>query len=375
MKRALANCFILATMLLALPLVGIILEGDPIRQYVEFPPIARYVRHAGFSPFFFYLLALLFLCTTLLLVLAASAGRNKSRFAPGPPHARLPWWGWAGLGGIVVGWIFAWNRFQWLIPVQHHTFLLLWMGYIFLVNGLCLKRTGRSLLTDNPGRFTLLFPASAVFWWFFEYLNRFVQNWYYLNVSHFTAIEYILLATLSFSTVLPAVLSTTRLLLSFPIFQIGLQELKPFRIDNPKRLAWTGLTVSAVGLSLIGVLPDLLFPLLWVSPLLIIVSLQFITGEKTIFSRLSDGDWRTIIPPALGALVCGFFWELWNWNSLAKWEYAIPYVHCCKVFEMPLLGYLGYLPFGLECMVVGERIQGSQKIYQLGEQDEGTARI
>lgn len=375
MKRALANCLILATMLLALPLAGIVLKGDPIGQYVEFPPITRHVRHAGFSPFFFYLLAALFLITTLLLVLAASAGRNKSRFAPRPPYARFPWWGWAGLGGVVVGWIIAWNRFQWLTPVQHHTFLLLWIGYIFLVNGLCLKRTGRSLLTDNPGRFTLLFPASAVFWWFFEYLNRFVQNWYYLNVSHFTAIEYILLATLSFSTVLPAVLSTTRLLLSFPIFQIGLQELKPFRIGNSKRLAWTGLAISAVGLSLIGVLPDLLFPLLWVSPLLIIVSLQYIAGEKTIFSRLSDGDWRTTIPPALGALVCGFFWELWNWNSLVKWEYAIPYVHCCKVFEMPLLGYLGYLPFGLECMIVGERIQGSQKIYQLGDQDEGTARI
>jgi len=110
------------------------------------------------------------------------------------------------------------------------------------------------------------------------------------------------------------------------------------------------------------VLPDLLFPLLWVSPLLIIVSLQSLFGEKTIFSPLAEGDWRTIITPALAALVCGFFWELWNWNSLAKWEYAIPYVNCCRIFEMPLLGYMGYLPFGLECCVIGETIVGSRQL-------------
>lgn len=273
-------------MLLGLSLAGVVLKGDPIGQYVEFPPVTRYVGHAGFSPFFFCLMSLLFLCTTLLPALVVYAGRKKSCFATRPPHARFPWWGWAGLAVILVGWIVAWNRFQWLKPLQHHTFL--------------------------------------------------------------------------------------PLLLSFPTFEIGLRKLAPFRIGTPKRLAWTGLVISAVGLSLIGVLPDLLFPLVWVSPLLIIVSLQFLTGDKTIFSPLSEGDWRMVIPPALGALICGFFWELWNWNSLAKWEYAIPYVHCFEVFEMPLLGYLGYLPFGLECMVVAERIQGSQ-IYQLGGRDDGTA--
>ncbi len=31
----------------------------------------------------------------------------------------------------------------------------------------------------------------------------------------------------------------------------------------------------------------------------------------------------------------------------AKWTYTIPYVGFCKVFEMPLLGYLGYPFFGI----------------------------
>ncbi len=56
--------------------------------------------------------------------------------------------------------------------------------------------------------------------------------------------------------------------------------------------------------------------------------------------------------PALAALICGFFWEMWNYNSLAHWEYSLPFVHRFEVFEMPVLGYAGYLLFGLECVAV-----------------------
>ena len=54
----------------------------------------------------------------------------------------------------------------------------------------------------------------------------------------------------------------------------------------------------------------------------------------------------------LAALVCGGFWEMWNTYSLAKWVYAVPFVNRFHLFEMPVLGYGGYLPFGLECAAV-----------------------
>jgi hypothetical protein len=47
-------------------------------------------------------------------------------------------------------------------------------------------------------------------------------------------------------------------------------------------------------------------------------------------------------------LICGFFWELWNWGSLPKWLYDVPFANRPTLFEMPLLGYGGYLPFALE---------------------------
>ena len=63
----------------------------------------------------------------------------------------------------------------------------------------------------------------------------------------------------------------------------------------------------------------------------------------------------------LAALICGGFWEMWNYNSLAKWEYAVPFVGRYRVFEMPVLGYAGYLPFGLEVAVVAQMLDSALK--------------
>jgi hypothetical protein len=35
-------------------------------------------------------------------------------------------------------------------------------------------------------------------------------------------------------------------------------------------------------------------------------------------------------------------------------------VHRYLIFEMPLLGYAGYLPFGLQCAVVGSLLEKSK---------------
>jgi hypothetical protein len=118
---------------------------------------------------------------------------------------------------------------------------------------------------------------------------------------------------------------------------------------------------SGMGLTGIGLFPNGLYPLLWVSPLLIIVSLQAIAGEQHIFSALWEGDGLVFVTSALAALICGFFWEMWNYYSLAKWIYAVPYVHRFLIFEMPFLGFAGYLPFGLECAVIGNFIE---KLYE-----------
>ena len=60
---------------------------------------------------------------------------------------------------------------------------------------------------------------------------------------------------------------------------------------------------------------------------------------------------------ALSSLFNGFFWEFWNYGSAHPtlpvtnpnyWVYDIPYVNVIHIHaEMPLLGFAGYLPFGV----------------------------
>ena len=109
--------------------------------------------------------------------------------------------------------------------------------------------------------------------------------------------------------------------------------------------------LSSLGFLGLAIWPNYLFPFLWISPLLFVLGLQMAWGKSLILSALREGYWQVITIPACAALVCGFFWEMWNFYSAAKWEYTIPFVDRFHVFEMPILGYSGYLPFGLECIV------------------------
>jgi len=350
MKTTIAKFIILTVMLLGLPLSGVILTNKPISLYLEFPPRTIYVQHAPFSwP------AFLFFSVFILIVVAPFLIQGiKGRKHPGPSRSLpFPWWGWFGIILGIIAWILAWNRFPWLGKFQAHVFTPLWISYIITVNALAYQRRGKCILFDRPLFYMMLFPMSAGFWWFFEYLNRFVQNWYYVG-PHFSPWQYFWYATLPFSTVLPAVIGTREWLLGFSWPKRSFQNFLPLRVSHPKLMASSVFLAAGVGLVFIGIWPDYLFSLLWISPLLIIVSLQAIFEERHLFSDITHGDWSTIMSSALAALTCGFFWEMWNVYSLAKWNYSIPLVHRFQIFEMPILGYAGYLPFGLECTVIAD---------------------
>ena len=344
-----------AALLIGLPVGGVFAWGMSIAPYMEFPPRTLYVEHAPFSWTAFLILGVT--VAAIFLPFLVRLTQAVERGVPTPWHVSFPWWGWIGAAVIFTSWILAWNRFSWFDEFQAYTFFPLWAGYILVVNGLTMVRTGRCPMLSRLGFFTALFPLSAVFWWCFEYLNRFVHNWHYLGIGDLGPWQYFLNATLSFSTVLPAVIGTAELLKSFPNRFQSLTGFFPLKVRHNTRWGWTVLICVATALAGIGIRPDYLFPLLWIAPLLIITSIQVIVGEKTVFSSLKHGDWRPIVVPALAALICGFFWEMWNYNSLAHWEYSVPFVQRFQVFEMPVLGYAGYLPFGLECVVVANLLR------------------
>ncbi len=342
-------------MLIGLPLTGVIVSGKPLALYFEFPPRTVYVVHAVFSWW-------AFAATTLLILVVVFPFLNRVvRFRmsgeENPVAAGYyPCWGWLAVAWLIAVWLLAWNRFAWFAPFQVYTFSMLWIGYIVTVNALTWWRTGRCMLTNRPGYLLALVPLSATFWWYFEYLNRFVQNWFYIDISILGPWDYFWQATLSFATVLPAVLGTRELLATFPGINGGLENAWTMTWMHLKRIAWTLLIVSAVGLAAIGVWPHALFSLLWLAPLALITALQLIMNEKTILDGPVKGDWREIWQGALAGLVCGFFWEMWNFGSLSHWEYSVPFVQRFEIFHMPLLGYSGYLPFGLECLAAAKML-------------------
>jgi hypothetical protein len=360
-KSVPAGLILTAAMLIGLPLAGSLAAGQDINRFLEFPPLAKYVRHAGFSwPAFFIVGIMDFILFGLLLTGVVYALHKGEKPDNAKRHHRFPWWGRAGFLIMVSAWILAWSRFRWFIPIQPHTFSMLWLGYIITVNALCFSRSGTCPLVEFPLRFAVLFFLSSFFWWFFEYLNRFVQNWHYRGVEHFDSVEYVVFASISFSTVLPAVYSTYRWLASFKGLNSGLARFPDFHPPRPRFVAVALLLISGAGLFLIGVFPDFLFPLVWVSPLLIITALQLLSGRPHVFSSLKLGDWREVVLGPSAALICGFFWEMWNYQSLAKWEYAVPFVDRFHVFEMPILGYGGYVPFGLECLMICRMVLGGK---------------
>ena len=357
-RRLFPFLLVLAAALVGLPLLGVTLAGQDLAPYLAFPPRTPTAPPSSFSmPVFIALGILIIACLAPLvyrvLRFQGPAGGRVSR------HRALPWWGLGGAVVVIVSWLLAWTRFEWFSELQAYTFTPLWLGYVLLVNGLTFRRTGRCMVRDQPGYFLLLFPLSSVFWWFFEFLNRFVQNWHYVGGAELGPWQYFWQATLPFSTVLPAVLGTRDYLSSFPSLGAGLAQAWPVRSRAPRAVAGVTLLGSACVLGCIGIWPHWLYPFLWVAPLSVLTSLQALTGQRTIFAELSRGDWRKLWYAALAALVCGFLWELWNHRSLAHWEYSVAYVHRFEIFEMPLLGYAGYLPFGLQCLAAASLLQPS----------------
>lgn len=347
------------------PLLGIHIAGQSIEDYLAFPPMAI-LQPSGVPPFswtaFSFILFLVLITVTPFIIKIFSSKGPKKISSAGSTH--FPSWGWAGVMIMAAGWILAWARFEWFSWFQTHTFTIPWIGYIIVVNALTYKRTGRSLLTGEPLYMTLLFLFSAAFWWYFEFLNQFTQNWYYVNIQNLDPFEFFIFATLPFSTVLPAVLSTYHLLRTFPGISSGIDHFISIPVKFPKAIALSAGALATITLMFTGVWPDYLYPAIWLAPLVIIASAMIITGTPTFLRGISNGDWSTVYLLALSALVCGFFWEMWNYFSYTRWEYAVPFAGRFRIFEMPLAGYAGYLPFGLLCGLMATLIRQIFRIHE-----------
>ena len=278
---------------------------------------------------------------------AASGLTNSGRAgsSPGRPAGKLPRYALAGLFMIGLGELLLFTGSYWagvyFTPFQ-------WTGYLLFMDGLHKKISGSSIISDHFGEFLLLLAISIGSWLLFEAYNLLLKNWTYVGLPESRLLRYLGYGW-SFATISPGIFLTCQVLND--LLPGGSPPAARPRLDS--RL-FGGLT----GLGLVCLAAPLLWPSTWMAPLvwmgfaLFLDPLNHRLGGRSILAEFFGGHRRSLGVFFLSGLACGLLWEFWNYWAVAKWHYDVPYLGHIKLFEMPVLGFLGFLPFTVECFAI-----------------------
>jgi len=268
---------------------------------------------------------------------------------PSRPAARAPII--AGLAAFTVFVLVHLLLILRLEPALTWFYPLVWWSYIFMVDGVVFRRTGRSLIWASgrriDTRFWLMALGSAVIWLIFETFNLRLDNWWYHGVPPNRAVRWI--GTLiSFATVVPLLAETERLLASFRLFD---------RTASPRLMITPGLLFAAQtagGAMLLACLlvPQYAFPLVWGGFVLLIDPVNYRARAPSLLRDWEEGHPGQTYRLLISGLIAGVLWEFWNFWAVARWSYTVPVVGGWKLFEMPLAGFLGFPPFALEAFAL-----------------------
>ena len=253
---------------------------------------------------------------------------------------------------VAVAWAASWLK---LGPLGEYSFFPLWLGYILTIDALVFRRKGTSLLTRSPVAFGAMFLASVPLWWFFEGINHFTQNWHYLGAEDYPPLQYVVVASWNFSIVIPAVFETAELVGSFAFMR---RFRRVVGVSASSQVLTGAIVMGLLCFLALLLWPRYAFPATWLCLSLLLDPINYLQGRPSVVARLRLGDWRLVVALGVGAVVCGWFWEMWNYWAFPKWEYSVSLVDFVHVFEMPLLGYAGYVPFGLEVYAVYHFLTG-----------------
>ncbi len=320
----------------------------------------------GFSPLYFAVAATAACVVLAFLVFPTWFGfapvarapqvLSAKSAAPGASRRRLPWWFWTGLALNLLCWGMMWFS---TAPVVKYLFTPLWWGFILIIDGIVYVRTdGSSILSKIPKQMAALIVMSIVGWFFFEWLNWFVlDNWVYPNSpAIFSQAQAVFWFTLTYTCVWPAIFEWYTLMRTYPALTARWARGPALQLKGPM-LVFALILGVGTGV-LVGMFPYLLFFTVWLGSLLVLPAVMGLLKYWTPFSPLVRGNWTPLVLIALAGVANGLFWEFWNHGSEAFipgrnpnfWVYDIPYINVIHVFsEMPLIGYFGYLPFGIQC--------------------------
>jgi len=234
-------------------------------------------------------------------------------------------------------------------PFYTFFYLVAWWTFILVLSSLNHLLNRNSLLFDRTGEFIWMFFYSIVVWLFFEAYNFRLHNWYYVGVPVESLLRWPA-CLLAFGTVLPGIFETENLLGNLGLFEKvkgrGVRANKALRI----RLILMGVLMLFAPLAS----PHLFFPLIWLAFIFLIDPILYTRSGRTssFLYQAENGSYSSLLRIMSAGLICGILWEFWNYWAGSKWIYAIPFFDYIEIFEMPVLGYLGFPFFALECYLL-----------------------
>ncbi len=250
----------------------------------------------------------------------------------------------AGLTLIGIGGVGLQQDIAWL---AQPFYAWVWWGYILMLDSFSYWKRGDSLLTTRRHFFLPICIWSITFWFFFELLNARMQNWYYVGV--FPAEEIImgvLFTVFAFSTVFMGIFQTFDALNASGIWRSWKGRLRHFPRSLTYGLQVAGLVLGGLAL----VFPHYLAPLVWGSFTLVVDPWNYRRGTRSLLRDLEQGDFGLLARLLMAGLICGVVWESLNFFAPQKWIYTVRGLEGFKVFEMPLLGFLGFPALALDSM-------------------------
>ena len=241
-----------------------------------------------------------------------------------------------------------WGLFHDIGLIAQPFYAWAWWSYIFLLDGVVARRRGSSLLTTRRTCLPSVLLWSITFWCFFELLNLRYQNWYYVGVfgigSVGTLVGGMVFGTAAFATVFMGLFETYDALSAWGLFKRV--RLRP-RTVAPL-VTYAVQAVGAIMVTLSLTFSSYLAPLVWGSVSLLIDPWNYRRGARSIFADVESGNLGVLLRLLLSGLACGLVWESFNFLAPQKWIYTVRGLDELKLFEMPVLGFVGFPALALD---------------------------
>jgi hypothetical protein len=227
-------------------------------------------------------------------------------------------------------------------PFATYFYSFAWWSYILAADALVYWMQGESLIVSKTRTFLCMIPLSIFIWCIFEGFNFRLANWHYINLPPEVWMRWIGYA-IAYATVLPGLCETMHLL----------EAVRPFRAVSWRKLypspffLRTSLAIGGSVLLAALLFPRFCFPLVWIGFALLIEPFLYLQVSTSLLRALEKGELERLLTLLTAGLACGVLWELWNFWAQAKWIYTVPFFEEGKIFEMPLLGFLGFPPFAV----------------------------